>query len=203
MNNNEFKQDMKNLVNALQNVCKAYSEIPDILEFEGGLSTFDKKFESVDKSDMTLLMSLFDMKIEGGEVKQSFDGLGYHIVMAINRLEYLLARDDVREFLQGYFEEDLPNPAADYVRAVMMSIRERDDYEDVITALRCIVDGGSEKKYIIDKLKSAGKSSERSEEIADKLNILDAFKLLAYNGTWITVRGRCKEHIKDALEDYE
>ena len=45
MSDNEFKKNMKNLVNALQNVCRAYSEIPDILEFEGRLSIFDKKFE--------------------------------------------------------------------------------------------------------------------------------------------------------------
>ena len=182
MSSSKFKQDMKNLVGALQDVCGAYSEIPDILEFEGGLAPFDKKFESLDKGDMTLLMSLFDIRIEGGEVKQSSDGLGYHIARAIDRLECLLTKDDVRGFLQGYFHGgEFPNPAKDRVEAVMKSIRERDDSEDVITALRCIVDGGSEKKYIIDELKGVGESDERAEEIADKLDVLNVFKLLAYN----------------------
>ena len=104
MSTSKFKQGMGNLVGALQDVCGAYSEVPDILEFEGGLSLFDKKFESLDKGDMTLLMSLFDMRVEGGEVKQSSDGLGYHIAKAIYRLEYMLAKDDVRGFLQGYLE---------------------------------------------------------------------------------------------------
>ena len=202
MSDDEFKKNMKNLVNALQNVCRAYSEIPDILEFEGRLSIFDKKFESMDKGDMTLLMSLFDMRIESGEVKQSSDNLGYHIAKAIYRLEYLLSKDDVREFLQGYFEEDFPNPVEDYVRAVMETIRGRDDSGDVITALRCVIDGVSGKERIIDRLKTEGESDERAKEIADKRDILNEFKLLEHRYGW-SVKERYKEYVKSALEDYE
>ena len=202
MNNNEFKQDMKNIVNALQSVCRAYSEIPDILEFEGRLSIFDKKFESIDKSDMTLLMTLFDMKVGSGAVEKSSDSLGYHIAEVIDRLEYLLAKDDVREFLQGYFEEDFPNPAADYVRAVMETIGGREDSDDVITALRYVMNGASQKDHIVDKLKDAGESEERAKEVADKIDILNELKLITHYYGW-SVKERYKEYIKSALEDYE
>lgn len=202
MNNNEFKQDMKTIVNALQSVCRAYSEIPDILEFEGRLSIFDKKFESIDKGDMTLLMSLFDMRIESGEVKQSSDNLGYHIAKAVDRLEYLLSKDDVREFLQGYFEEDFPNPVEDYVRAVMEAMRGRGDSDDIITALRYIMNEVSKKEYIIDKLKYAGESEERAKVVADKIDILNEFKLVTHYYGW-SVKEQYKEYIKSALEDYE
>ncbi|NIA10871.1 MAG: hypothetical protein GWP10_14380 [Nitrospiraceae bacterium] len=201
MSDNEFKPKMKNLVNALQNVCKAYSEIPDILEFEGRLSIFDKKFESIDKGDMTLLMSLFDMRIESGEVKQSSDDLGYHIAKAIDRLEYLLAKDDVREFLQGYFEEDFPNPAADYVRAVMETIGRRKDSDDVTTALSYVMNGASQKDSIVDKLKDAGESEERAKEVADKIDTLNELKLITHYYGW-SVKERYKEYIQSALEDY-
>jgi hypothetical protein len=202
MNNNEFKQDMKNIANALQSVCRAYSEIPDILEFKGRLSIFDKKFESIDKSDMTLLMTLFGMKVESGAVEKSSDSLGYHIAEVIDRLEYLLAKDDVREFLQGYFEEDSPNPAADYVRAVMETIGGRDDSKDVITALRCVIDGVSEKERIMDRLKTAGESDERAKEVANKMDILNEFKLFEYQYGW-RVKERYEEYLKNALDDHE
>jgi hypothetical protein len=202
MSDNEFKKNMKNLVNALQNVCRAYSEIPDILEFEGRLSIFDKKFESIDKGDMTLLMSLFDMRVESGEVKQSSDNLGYHIAKAVDRLEYLLSKDDVREFLQGYFEEDFPNPVEDYVRAVMETIRGREDSDDIITALRCVIDGVSEKERIINRLETEGESDERAKEVANKIDILDKFKLLKYYYGW-SVKELYEEYVKNALEDYE
>jgi len=202
MNDNEFKPNMKNLVNALQNVCRAYSEIPDILEFEGRLSIFDKKFESIDKSDMTLLMTLFDMKVKSGAVEKSSDSLGYHIAEVIDRLEYLLAKDDVREFLQGYFEDDFSNPAADYVRAAMETIGRREDSDDVITALRCVIDGVSEKERIMDRLKTAGKSDERAKEVANKIDILNEFKLFEYRYGW-RVKEQYEEYIKNALDDHE